>query len=72
MYAVETDAPARAWSDRANDDFSIWGWLRKWYGKRDRLHEISTKASPLMSWLPVAYVPPPCDRADTRLQGFRL
>jgi len=50
LYAVETDAPTRVWYDWANDDFSVWVWLRKWYARSDKIHEISTRASPLMSW----------------------
>lgn len=44
------DAPTREWRDRSN---ASWNedplvWLKRWYGKPDRIFELSTRASPLL------------------------
>ncbi len=47
-YSTELDGNVRPWYDRANDDWSIWGWMRRMYATPDRVHAISMCASPFL------------------------
>lgn len=50
LYSTDLDAMPREWWDRANSDFNVFVWLRKFYKKSDdKLHQISVSSSPLLS-----------------------
>lgn len=52
--AVEEDralwmSGALEWRDRANDKgFAVQRWLKIWYGRIDRVHQLACSASPML------------------------
>lgn len=53
-YDIETTCALRPWIDRANG-LSIWHWLSRLYCAPDRLHELSTRASPMLKGFRVPF-----------------
>jgi hypothetical protein len=50
LYETELGCELREWRERANaPGFAVRIWLERWYGRMERVHEASVRASPLMS-----------------------
>lgn len=54
LYECELSGRSLDWYDRANSDSSTTGFLRRYYRALDRIHEMATRASPVLGCLSAA------------------